>query len=230
VFNGVRCVVKTGGQWRWLPTDLPPWPAVYQQPQRWLTAGCFAAIVPDLRGSLRLAEGRAAQPSAAIFDRQTLQATPARGARAGYDGAKRTPGTKGPAAVDPRGHRLALHVTAADEQDRAQGEELARQGQDVTGKTVERASVDQGETGAEAAEAAAAQGIRLDVVKHRASTRGFVLLPRRWVVERSFAWKARFRRLVRDDERLTTTLAGLHFVACACLLLHSALPLLADSS
>src|SRR5829696_6512906 len=72
VFNGLRYIVKTGAQWRWMPHDLPPWEAVYQQTQRWLAAGCFEAIVHDLRVILRLAEGRNAQPSAAIFDSQTL--------------------------------------------------------------------------------------------------------------------------------------------------------------
>lgn len=226
VFNGLRYVVKTGAQWRSLPHDLPPWSAVYQQSQRWLVGGCFEAIVHDLRVVMRLAEGRAAQPSAAIFDSQTLQSTPESGARAGYDGAKRKKGSKVHAAVDTLGQLLALHVTPADKQDRAQVERLAAAVQEATGETVELAYVDQGYTGEQPASAAAAHGVRLEVVKHPAGTRGFVLLPRRWVVERSFAWKTRFRRLVRDYERLTTTLAGLHFVAFACLALTRAVLLL----
>ena len=222
VFNGLRYVVKTGAQWRSMPHDLPPWAAVYQQTQRWLAAGCFEAIVHDLRVVLRLAERRTAQPSAVIFDSQTLQSTPESGARAGYDGAKRKTGSKVHVAVDTLGQLLALHVTAADEQDRAQVERLARAVQEATGETVELAYVDQGYTGEQPATAAAGHGIQLEVVKHPDGSRGFVLLPRRWVVERSFAWKTRFRRLVRDYERLTTTLAGLHFVAFACLALARA--------
>ena len=88
------------------------------------------------------------------------------------------------------------------------------------------AFVDQGYTGRAAAEAAAGVGIRLEVVKLPEAKRGFVLLPRRWVVERSFAWTARFRRLARDYERLPATVAGLHFVAFACLMLHRVTPLL----
>jgi len=228
VFNGLRYIVKTGSQWRWLPHDLPPWTAVYQQAQRWIAAGCFEAIVHDLRAILRLAEGRRAQPSAAIFDSQTLQSTPESGARAGYDGAKRKDGSKVHVAVDTLGQLLALHVTPANEQDRAQVEQLAAAVQATTGETVELAYVDQGYTGEQPATDAAAHGIRLEVVKHPEGTRGFVLLPRRWVVERSFAWKTRFRRLVRDYERLTTTLAGLHFVAFACLALARAAPLLSQ--
>ena len=222
VFNGLRYIVKTGAQWRWMPHDLPPWEAVYQQTHRWLAAGCFEAIVHDLRILLRLAEHRTAQPSAALFDSQTLQSTPESGGRAGYDGAKRKKGSKVHIAVDTLGHLLALHITPANEQDRAQVERLAAAVQEATGETVELAYVDQGYTGEQPAADAAGHGMQLEVVKHPAGTRGFLLLPRRWVVERSFAWKSRFRRLVRDYERLTITLAGLHFVAFACLALARA--------
>src|SRR5690349_573238 len=98
--------------------------------------------------------------------------------------------------------------------------------QEVTGETVEFAYVDQGYTGDEVAEAAAEHGITLEVVKLPEAKRGFVLLPRRWVVERSFAWAARFRRLAKDYERLPETLIDLHFVAFVILLLHRAAPLL----
>src|SRR6202790_3754266 len=96
---------------------------------------------------------------------------------------------------------------------------LAQAVQDVTGHTVQLAFVDQGYTGDAAAQAAQGQGMQLEVIKLPHAKRGFVLLPRRWVVERSFAWMARFRRLARDYERLPATLIGLHFVAFACLLL-----------
>jgi len=107
--------------------------------------------------------------------------------------------------------------------------------QDVTGEAVEPAYADQGYTGEDPAEAAAARGIRLKIVKHSEAKRGFVLLPRHWVVERNFALTlslpkgaTRFRRLVRDYERLPETVAGLHFVAFDCLMLHQAAPLLAQ--
>jgi transposase len=219
VFNGVRWLVRTGAEWRFLPHDLPPWKAVYDQTQRWLKAGVFEAIVADLRAVLRLAVGRKPQPSAAIFDSRTLQSSPESGARAGYDGAKRKKGSKVHAAVDTLGQLLALYVTPANEQDRAQVGQLAQQVQAATGETVEVAFVDQGYTGAHPAQAAQAEGIRLEVVKLPDIKKGFVLLPRRWVVERSFAWTTRFRRLTRDYERLPQTLAGLHFVAFAILML-----------
>lgn len=123
-------------------------------------------------------------------------------------------------AVDTLGNRLTLYVTAADDQDRAQVGQLARQVQGVTGDHVEVAFVDQGYTGDLPAQAAQHHHIDLIVVKLPEATKGFILLPRRWVVERSFAWMARFRRLARDYERLPETLAGLHFLAFAMLMLH----------
>jgi transposase len=230
VFNALRYLVRTGGAGRYLPNDLPPWAAVYQQTQRWIGAGSFEAIVHDLRALLRVAQGRTAQPSAAIFDGRTMQSTPESGARAGYDGHKKKKGTKIHMAVDTLGNLLTLLATPANEQERAQVAELAEAVQEVTGEHGEVAFVDQGYTGADAAEAADEHGIRLEVVKLPEAKRGFVLLPRRWVVERSFAWAARFRRLARDYERLSETLVGLHYLAFVCLMLHRAIPLLIASS
>jgi transposase len=227
VFNALRYIVRTGGQWRYMPNDLPPWTVVYQQTQRWIRARCFEIMVEDLRTLLREFAGRKGQPTAMILDSRTLQSTPESGARAGYDGAKRRKGSKIHAAVDTLGHLLALHVTPADEQDRAQVGELARKVQQITGEQVELAYVDQGYTGQAAEEAAAEHGIQLEVVKHTQAKRGFMLLPRRWVVERSFAWAARFRRLARDYERLSATLGAFHFLAFACLMIAQLFRLLA---
>lgn len=230
VFNALRWLVRAGAPWRMLPHDFPPWAAVYQQTQRWIAAGCFAAMVADLRLLLRLGEGRNPQPSAAIFDSQSLPSTPESGARAGYDGHKRRKGSKVHAAVDTLGHLLSLHVTPANTQDRAQVAELAQAVQAVTDEQVELAYVDQGYTGEAADDAAQAHGIQLQVVKLEEAKHGFVLLPRRWVAERSFAWKTRFRRLVRDYERMPETLAGLHLVAFACLMLQQAATFLVRAS
>jgi transposase len=221
LFNGLRWFVRAGCPWRMMPNDLPPWTAVQQQTQRWLRAGCFESMAEDLRLLLRMGVGRAAAPSAAILDSRTLQSTPESGARAGFDGHKKRKGSKVHAAVDTLGHLLAVKVTAANEQDRAQVAELAQAVQTATGENVRVAFVDQGYTGEEPAAAAAQQGLRLEVVKHSQAKRGFVLLPRRWVVERSFAWAARFRRLARDYERLASTLSGYHWLAFALLMLQS---------
>jgi transposase len=180
VFNGLRYIVKTGAPRRWMPNDLPPWAAVYQQTQRWLAAGCFEILVDDLRAVLRLAAGRSAEPTAAIIDSRTLRSTP--------------------------------------------------------------------ESGERAAQAAQQHGITLEVVKLPEAERGFVLLPRRWAepakkvptmrsiverqaegVERSFAWPTKFRRLVKNYERYAQTLAGLHVVALACIMIRQVAALATDS-
>lgn len=219
-FDALRWIVRTGSPWRYLPGDFPPWEAVYQQARRWIAAGCFEAIVDDLRALRREAAGRAPQPTAVILDGKTLQSTPESGHRAGFDGHKKRNGSKLHAAVDTLGHLLAARVTPANAQERAQVGGLAEAVQAITGNTVEAAFVDQGYTGDDPAEAAAERGIELVVVGPPEAKKGFVLLPRRWAVERSFAWATRFRRPAKDYERLPETVAGLHFLAFACLMLH----------
>jgi len=212
-------VVRTGIAWRYLPTHFPPWAAVHQQALRWIAAGCFEDMVHDLREMLRLAANKNPLPTTAIYDGQTIQGTIESGERAGYDGHKKKKGCKVHIAVDSLGSLLALVVTPANEQERDQVEELSRQVQEVTGENVSLVWVDQGYTGADAKEAAKEQGICLEVVRLPDAKKGWVLLPHRWLVERSFSWKSRFRRLLRDYERLATTVAGLHYLAFACLML-----------
>jgi len=235
VFNGLRYAVRSGVPWRWLPGDLPPWYTVYQQAQRWLAAGVFEAMVHDLRTVLRLADvdahdgaGRGPHPSAVILDGTILQSTPEIGHRAGYNGHKRKRDSKLHLAVETLGHLLALRVTPANVDERQEVAALATEVQAATGDSVTLAYVDQGYTGADVAAEAAAEGITLHVVKLAEAKRGFVLLPRRWVVERSIAWMRRFRRLAKDYERLPETVAGLHFLAFACLLLSRAVKLFAE--
>jgi transposase len=230
VLNGLRWIVRTGSAWRYMPHDLPPWEAVYQQTQRWLKAGVFEEMVHDLRVLLRLSKGRASEPKAAILDSRTLRSTPESGPRGGYDGHKGKKGSKVHAAVDTLGHLLALRVSPANEDDRKQVEKLSEEIQQATGENVEIAYVDQGYTGERTSKLAAEHGIRLEVVKHKEAKRGFVLLPRRWVVERDFAWASRFRRLVKDYERLPKTVAGLHLVAFACIFVQQAVGFLSAGS
>jgi transposase len=221
MFNAVRYMVRAGCPWRMIPNDLPPWSSVHQQAQRWIKAGCFEAMAHDLRKVLRLLAERPEEPSAVIVDGRSLRSTPESGGRAGYDGHKRKQGSKVHAAVDTLGHLLALKVTPANEQERVQVGLLLAEVQEATGENVQVAFVDQGYTGEEAARQAAHEGVHLIVVKLKEAKRGFILLPRRWVVERSFAWATRFRRLVRDYERLPSSLAGLHWLAFLTLMLNS---------
>jgi transposase len=147
VFNATRWIVRTGAPWRLLPHDFPRWEAVYQQTRCWLKVGSFEAIVHDLRALLRVAQGGSKIHVAA----GTLWVT--------------------------LGHLLALVVTPAYEQERAQVGELAEAVQEVTGEHVELAFVDQGYTGEHTAEAAKTHGIELEVVKLPEAKLGFVLLP-----------------------------------------------------
>lgn len=170
--------------------DLPPWHTVYDQTRRWIDADVFTAIIADLRVLIRLGHDRTAQPSGVILESRTLQSTPESGARAGWDGAKRRKGSKVHVAIDTLGQVLALEVTPANEQDRAQVADLAQAVQEATGETVTLAYVDVGYTGP-----AASHGIELEVVKLPDAKRGFVLLPRRW--------RSRFRRLARDRDSIS---------------------------
>lgn len=129
-------------------------------------------------------------------------------------------------AVDTLGHLLALHVTPANADDRAEAGKLAEAVQQATGAAVELIYVDQGYTGERAAQAAHVEGIELCVVERDETKKGFVLLPKRWVVERSFAWMIRSRRLVKDYERYAQTLAGFHVVAFACIMFKRAAELM----
>ena len=219
LFNAVRYLAKTGCGWRYLPHDLPPWPAMYQQWARWRDNRCFEHLLADLRELARLLAGRRAEPTAVILDSRTLQSTPESGARAGYDGAKRRKGSKVHVAVDTLGHLLAAVVTPANEPDRGQVAALCERVQQVTGQKVAVAYVDQGYTGEETADAAAVHDIDLQVIAKPAGQTGFVLLPRRWVVERRFGWTARFRRLARDYERLALSVQQFHFLVFVGLLL-----------
>ncbi|MFC4637839.1 IS5 family transposase [Deinococcus hohokamensis] len=226
VLNALFWMARTGAQWAFLPHDFPPPRIVQEQAQRWFSAGVFEAMAHDLRVLSRVQQQRRGDPSVVIIDSRTLQSTPESGHRAGYDGAKKRKGTKVHLAVDTLGHLLAVLTSPANEQDRAQVYDLCLEVQEASGVNVQLAFADQGYTGKDTAIQAAAAGVELVVVKRPETTKGFILLPKRWVVERSLAWLSRFRRLGRDLERLSLTLIGFHFVA-ACLLLVARLqPLL----
>lgn len=227
VLNALLWVARTGAQWAYLPHDFPPAETVRQQAHRWFEAGCFLNAAHDLRLLSRVEKSRNGEPTAIIIDSRTLQSTPESGHRAGFDGAKKRKGTKVHLAVDTLGHFLAVLTTPANEQDRAQVKDLCLKVQDVTGHHIEVAYADQGYTGAQTALDATETGVELVVIKRPEATKGFILLPKRWVVERSFAWLSRFRRLGRDLERLPSTLIGFHVLAACILLCNNLKPLFA---
>lgn len=230
VLNAILWIARTGSQWAYLPHDFPPYKLVHQQALRWFERGCFETMAHDLRGLNREEALRDAVPSVAIIDSRTLQSTPESGGRAGYDGGKRKKGSKVHLAVDTFGHALTLLVTPADQQDRAQVDDLCRQLQDVTDGAIDVVLADQGYTGEQAECDAAINEIELVVIKRPHGTTGCIALPKRWIVERSFAWTARFRRLARDLERLPATLVGFHWLAFAVLFSAKLNPILGSLS
>lgn len=223
VYDALRRIVRTGAPRRHLPTNVPPWATVHRQTWRRTVAGCFEDMAHDLRALPRKAAGRNPDPTAVILDDRTLRGTPENGHRAACDGHKHTEGSKIDAAVDTLGHLPTLRVTPADAQERAQVGAPADAVQEATGEAVELAWADQGYTGGNPADEAAARGIELAAVRLPEAKTGFVPPPRLRVAERSFAWAARFRRLAKDDERLPETVTRLHFVAFACLMPHNLL-------
>lgn len=224
MLNAALWLGRTGSQWRCLPHDFPPHELVRQQLQRWMDHGCFENMVHDLRTLAREDALRDAVPTVAIIDSRTLQSTAESGGRAGYDRAKRRKGSKIHAAVDTLGHVLTLLVTSGDEQDRDQVYDLCHELQHLTGDHIDVVLADQGYTGEQASTDAALNDIELVVVKRLSGAQGFVLLPKRWIVERTFAWTARFRRLGRDLERLPSTLLGFHWLALSVLLRNNLRP------
>lgn len=168
---------------------------------------------------LRLAVGPPAEPTAG----RTLPSTSNSRRRAGYDGAKGEHGSKPHVVVETLDHLLVLYVALTNVDDHDEVGRLAESIQDVIGESVPFAYVDPKYTDETLAEAARQQGIALDVVKIPEAKRGFVLPPRRWVVERSFAWARRCQRLVKNCEQYSATLVGFHIVALACFMLKQAM-------
>jgi transposase len=228
IFNALRYLVKMGGAWRMMPHDLPPWPVVYQQTHRWIKAGCFETMAHDLRAILRLVLDRKADPSAVILDSRTLQSTPeSGGARRLTMGHKKRKGIQGAcggrylgASAGTHGHCRPTNRIARrwdNWRKRSKRPRAMNRAAGVCRSRLHRRTLPQRRRRKPTA-------FKLEVVKHTEAKRGFVLLPRRWVVERSFAWAARFRRLARDYERLAATLAGYHWLAFALLMLQSLFP------
>lgn len=226
VLNAAIWIGRTGSQWEYLPNDFPPYKIVHQQLMRWYERGCFENLAHDLRSLVREDALKEGVPTVALVDSRTLQSTPESGGRAGYDGGKRRKGSKIHAAVDTMGNVIALLVSSAKEQDREQVYEGCREVQQITGDNIDVVIADEGYTGEQAEIDAAVNGVDLVVVKRPSGTQGFILLPLRWVVERTFAWKARFRRLSRDLERLESSLLGFHWLAVSIPLIHKLQPIL----
>ena len=221
VLDGIFYVVKGGVPWRMLPHDLPPWGTAHYYYRRWRLDGTWGKVLDVLRTRLRHADGRHKSPSAAVVDSQSVR-TAEGGAARGYDAGKRVPGRKRHIVVDTMGLLLAVVVHSASVQDR-DGVKLVTGGLKAKFPRLKLIWAD----GAyEAAVGWAKQFGRfvLELVRKPSGQKGFVLLPRRWVVERTFAWLVRCRRLARDYERLTESSEAMVHVAMIRLMLRRLKP------
>lgn len=201
MLDAIGYLTRYGIEWRALPVDFPPWPAAYAFFDRWSQRGMPERLVDRLRGRIRVACGRKETPTAAVIDSQSVRAAETVGATAcGYDSGKKVKGQKRHIAVDTLGLLLTVLVTAASVQDRDGAHPLlARLATKFS--TISLVWADGGYAGRLVTWAGRVLGIAMQIIKRSDDMKGFVVLPRRWVVERSFAHLIRHRRLVRCYER-----------------------------
>lgn len=205
VINAILYVLKAGVQWRLLPRNFPPWQTVYHIYRAWSVDHTWAALNDALRVCVRTDEGRDRQPSAAILDSQSVKSD-GHGGSVGYDAAKKINGRKRHVLVDTLGLLLGVFVTPADCPERDGAQQLLQQvGNWFT--RLRKLWVDGGYSGETFADWVQTNWTKLEVevVKRSADTKGFAVLPQRWIVERTFGWLMRHRRLVRDYERTETS-------------------------
>ena len=202
VIDAIRYLVDNGVKWRALPADFPSWPVVYRYFRRFEAAEGTMHAVDELRRRIRAAEGRNSEPTAAVIDSQSVQgATTVGRATRGYDKGKNVNGRKRHIAVDTLGLLICVLVLAADVQDRDGGLDLLCLMRATCAK-VRLVWADGGYAGALVHTLRRRLGLTLQIVKRTDDMKGFVVLPRRWVVERTFGWTRNCRGTVRDYERL----------------------------
>jgi transposase len=202
IVDAIFYLVDNGIKWRALPIDFPPWSTVYNYFAAWEAAGVTQQVLDGLRDRVRLAEGRVAVPSAAIIDSASVRAAETVGRTSrGYDAGKKINGRKRHIVVDTLGLLLCVLVTAASTQDRDGARPVLEQ-MAAACRRVRLVWADGGYAGKLVDWARTHLRITLQIVKRSDDAKGFVVLPRRWVVERTLAWIAGHRRCARDYERL----------------------------
>jgi putative transposase len=201
IVDAIRYVAHNGGVWRALPADFPPWKTVHDYHTRWAADGTVRRIHDALRDQVRAVEGRAAQPTAALIDSQSVRAaeTVDAGSR-GYDAGKKVNGRKRHIVTDTTGLLLVVLVTAASVQDRDAGR-LLLSAVGLCFPSITTVWADSGYAGQLVDWAHTTWRIGVDIVRKLTGQTTFIVLPRRWVIERTLAWITRHRRTVRDYER-----------------------------
>jgi putative transposase len=216
ILNGVFYVIRTGCQWRNVPKDLPPWSVLYTYYRNWILSGFWLTLRDDLRRRLRYAHGRKPKPSAAIIDSQSVKRTECNEIR-GFDAGKKINGSKRHLVVDTLGLVLIVMVTGANVQDRNAARALLAALFQAYG-TIQLVWADSGYVG---------QCLHwvwqqfrkcLDIVKPVAGTKGFHVQRKRWIVERTFGWLGRWRRLSKNYERKTDTAEATVYISMTYLM------------
>lgn len=199
IVNGILYIKRTGAQWRYMPHDLPDWQSVYGYFARWKKDGTWKRLNDELRRKVRKKEGHEEEPTAGILDSQSVK-TMQEAETKGYDAGKKIKGRKRHLLVDTLGLLLVSWISTADVQDR----DSVRKVLPVAAQqypTLKKVWVDGGYAGPRVQAVAKKTGVDVEVVKRSDQAKGFVLLPKRWIGERTFGWLNRQRRLSKDYER-----------------------------
>ncbi|WP_030595919.1 IS5 family transposase [Streptomyces anulatus] len=205
ILDAIRYLVDNGIKWRAMPADFPPWDRVYAFYRRWRDHGLVREFHDRLRARVREMVGKDTEPTAGVIDSQSVKADAVVGADSrGYDGGKQINGRKRHVVVDTLGLLLGVMVTSADVGDRAAAQVLLARVADAHHRLA-LVWADGGYTGSLVEHCLAAFALVLAIVKRSDDQKGFVVLPKRWIVERLFAHLMRSRRLARDYERRTTS-------------------------
>jgi putative transposase len=218
LLNAIRYRTRTGCAWRLLPHDFPPWKTVYNTFREWAKTGVMKLVHDELRDQARALEGRSTEPTAAIIDSQCVKGS-AQGGSCGYDAGKKVKGRKRHILVDVLGLIIAIVITPASVQDRDGAEPVIKQAT-LEHSYIQKIWTDGGYTGKVMQRLRDSTGIDIEMIKRTDDMSGFVLLPRRWVVERTFGWMERYRLLSREYERTITSSRDDVFHAMAMVMLR----------